>query len=91
MPAAPPTSALGLGALETCPASCPPPTLTFCVWDPLEEYVLLGAELLRELPLPAVAVGCSLSSLAVGIVIGRWLSAPRLRRPHGRHPGPAVH
>ena len=89
VPAAPPTAALDLGALETCPATCPAPSLAFCVLDPLEEYALRGAALLRDLPLPAVVAGCSLASLAVGILIGRWSSAPGPRRPHGRRPGPA--
>ena len=92
VPAAPATAAQAFGTLETCPATCPAPSLDFCLWGPLEEYVLLLAASLRELPLAGVAVGCSLAGVAVGILIGRWAFQPRLRHPHGRRPaGPALH
>ena len=75
------------GAASTCPASCPSPSLAFCVLGPLEEYALHVAALLPEPVLLAIALGCSAVGLGVGILIGRWFPAPRLERPHGRRPG----
>ena len=80
-----------LGTLETCPAECPAPSLHFCVCGPLEELLLPVSDVVLARPLLAVAVVCSLAGLAVGFLIGRCAAAPRLRRPHGRRPGPAVH
>ena len=88
VPDAAPTD-FAFGAVDTCPAACPAPSLAFCVLDPLEEYALLVAALLPE-PAPlAVVAGCSAASLGVGVLIGRWCAAPRVTRPHGRRPGPA--
>ena len=88
-PGAPPLdSGFDFGAQETCPASCPAPSLAFCVLDPLAELVLHGAALVGDTPVLAVAASCTAFGLSVGIWIGRWVSAPRLRRPHGRRPGP---
>ena len=90
VPGAAPTD-YDFGALETCPASCPAPSLAYCVLEPLEELLLRGAALGRELPLLAVGVSCALTGLAVGIWIGHRATAPAPRRPHGRRPGPAEH
>ena len=85
-----PPSAYDLGALETCPASCPAPSWAFCVREPLEEFALRCAAALPEVGLLAVAACCAAVGLAAGLLIGRWVWAPALRQPHGRRPGPAV-
>ena len=90
VPAAPPAD-YEFGTADTCPATCPPPSLAFCVWGPLDEYALYVAALLPEPVWLATVVGCSAVSLGLGILIGRSLPAPRpqLERPHGRRPGVA--
>ena len=80
-------------ASGTCPASCPAPSVAFClgpIWDPIEERIEFLISAARAQPgWIAALFSCGLC-LALGVAIGRYTAPPPpLRRPHGRRPGPS--
>ena len=75
----------------TCPASCPAPSVAFCLgplWDPIEERVTFLVSAARAQPGWIAAFCCCICCLALGVAIGRYTAPTPLRRPHGRRPAP---
>ena len=76
--------------LETCPASCPAPSLAFCAGplvDLVEPALNRASAALDAASTWLPAVCCGLVGLLLGLVIGRCSApardVPPPRRPHG--------